>query len=53
VQRVVADWPAFRAAAATDARAARDRHAAESYRGHFAEVLPGPLTEEPRTVVLR
>jgi GT2 family glycosyltransferase/glycosyltransferase involved in cell wall biosynthesis len=53
VERVVADWPTFRAAAVRDARAARTRHAPSRYRQDLAELLRASTIEEPRTVILR
>jgi glycosyltransferase involved in cell wall biosynthesis len=47
VQRIVADWPRFAAAARRDAEDARARHAVGRYRQRLADVVggrPAPLT---------
>jgi GT2 family glycosyltransferase/glycosyltransferase involved in cell wall biosynthesis len=42
VERVVADWPGFRARALTDAAVARERHAPDRYRAELVAVLTQP-----------
>jgi GT2 family glycosyltransferase/glycosyltransferase involved in cell wall biosynthesis len=45
VERVVDDWPRFRAAAVRDAGTVRDRHAPARYRQRIARLLLGPRAE--------
>ena len=47
IERVVAGWTTFRAAAVADARTARDRHAPARYRRRLAQLLLGPADRTP------
>jgi glycosyltransferase involved in cell wall biosynthesis len=49
VQRVVADWPRYRAAAAADAALAAERHAPERYRSTLRDAVRG---RAPRPVAV-
>ena len=48
LERVALDWERFRAAAASDAAAALERHAPHRYRHNIAEVIAGTAGKRHR-----